>query len=107
MRRFVPVSLSVFVVAAAVTAMLLVNSASGWGEASRPSAGRQWEYQVVDTLNMLVHPQFTDPMIDEMKNRGIKAVKTLEVEFDRLGAQGWELVSYAEHVAVFKRLKKP
>ena len=106
MRRFVPVSLSVFVVAAAVAAMLLVDSASGWGDGGRPGAGPQWEYQVLDTQSMLVHPQITDPMIDELKNRGIKAVKTLEVEFDRLGSQGWELVSYAEHVAVFKRVKK-
>jgi hypothetical protein len=67
------------------------------------SASGRWEYRVLDTKDMIIHPAMTDAQIDEAKRVGITAARNLDSEFDRIGAEGWELVSFADRVAVFKR----
>ncbi len=70
---------------------------------SGASASGRWEYRVLDTKDMIIHPAMTDSQIDEAKRVGITAARNLDSEFDRIGAEGWELVSFADRVAVFKR----
>jgi len=82
--------------------LALVDSALGQSPQPLPV----WEYRALDTRDLLIHPQLSDGVVNEMKNMGITAAKSLESEFDKLGAESWELVSYADHIAVFKRLKK-
>lgn len=65
----------------------------------------RWEYRLLDTKDMVVHPSLTDGQIDEAKRVGVTAVRNLDTEFDRLGAEGWELVSFADRTAVFKRAR--
>ena len=62
-----------------------------------------WEYRVLDTRDLIVHEQFTPEIIAEMQMYGITAANSIEQAFDRFGAEGWELVSFADRVAVFKR----
>jgi hypothetical protein len=76
---------------------LTLQAQSGSGGSGR------WEYRVLDTKDMIVHPALTDGQIDEARRVGITAVRNIDTEFDRLGAEGWELVSFSNRVAVFKR----
>lgn len=76
---------------------LTLQAQSGSGGSGR------WEYRVLDTRDMIVHPQLTDGQIDTARQVGITAVRNVDTEFDRLGAEGWELVTFADRIAVFKR----
>ena len=78
---------------------LTLQAQSGSGGSSR------WEYRVLDTRDMIVHPQLTDGQIDAARQVGITAARNIDTEFDRLGAEGWELVSFADRLAVFKRAR--
>ncbi len=93
-------STSVILIVAAMTLFgfaLTLPAQSGSGGSDR------WEYRVLDTKDLLIHPALTDGQIDEAKRVGVTAARNLESEFDRLGAEGWDLVSFADRVAVFKR----
>lgn len=70
---------------------------------SGSSGSDRWEYRVLDTKDLVIHPSLTDGQIDEARRVGVTAARNLDTEFDRLGAEGWELVSFADRVAVFKR----
>lgn len=76
---------------------LTLQAQSGSGGSGR------WEYRVLDTRDMIIHPQMTDGQIDAARQVGVTAARNLDTEFDRLGAEGWELVSFADRIAVFKR----
>lgn len=98
MQERKPSSLFLIIAVAGLLGFALTLRAQSGGSAS----GR-WEYRVLDTKDMIIHPGMTDGQIDEAKRVGITAARNLDSEFDRLGAEGWELVSFADRVAVFKR----
>ncbi|HPC93617.1 MAG TPA: hypothetical protein PLU87_01645 [Sedimentisphaerales bacterium] len=98
MQERKPSSLVLIIAVAGLLGYALTLRAQSGGSAS----GR-WEYRVLDTKDMIIHPAMTDGQIDEAKRVGITAARNLDSEFDRLGAEGWELVSFADRVAVFKR----
>lgn len=89
----------IFSIAALLVFALTLQAQSGSGGSSR------WEYRVLDTRDMIIHPQMTDGQIDAAKQVGVIAARNLDTEFDRLGAEGWELVSFADRIAVFKRAR--
>ena len=88
-----------------VTAVALLGLALTLPAQSGSGGSGRWEYRLLDTKDMVVHPSLTDGQIDEAKRVGVTAVRNLDTEFDRLGAEGWELVSFADRVAVFKRAR--
>ncbi len=88
-----------------LAAVALVGLALTLPAQSNSGGSGRWEYRVLDTKDMVVHPSLTDAQIDEAKRVGVTAVRNLDTEFDRLGAEGWELVSFADRVAVFKRAR--
>ncbi len=106
MASIKPVSVSLLLCIPVISAVLLVVNSAPGQSAPAQSAPERWEYRLVDTRDMLIHPQLSDGMLNEMKHVGITAAKTLEAEFDRLGAEGWEMVSLSDDVAAFKRPKK-
>ncbi len=63
----------------------------------------RWQYKVLDTRELVVNGQITAEEIAEMARYGVSAAACLEEAFDTLGADGWEMVSFADEVAVFKR----
>jgi hypothetical protein len=93
-------SLILIVAAVALFGLALTLPAqSGSGGSGR------WEYRLLDTKDLVIHPSLTDAQIDEARRVGVTAARNLDSEFDRLGAEGWELVSFADRVAVFKRAR--
>lgn len=103
MKRLTPMTLILLVLTLSMMATIF---------AVAPAPGQttatvlQWEYKVLDTRDLLIHPQLTEALVSEMKSVGTTAATCLEAPFDKLGTEGWELVSYADRVAVFKRPKK-
>jgi hypothetical protein len=87
----------ILAVAGLLSLALTLQAQSGSGGSGR------WEYRVLDTRDMIIHPQMTDGQIDAARQVGVTAARNLDTEFDRLGAEGWELVSFADRIAVFKR----
>ena len=100
MKKLSPMSLILSVCTLAVAATCFMAVSAPGQQAPSP---QRWEYRTLDTRDLLVHPQITNALVGEMKNAGITAVRTLEEPFDKLGADGWELVSYSDRIAVFKR----
>lgn len=103
MKRLTPMTLILLVLTLSMAAIVFtVAPAPGQTTATV----QQWEYKVLDTRDLLIHPQLTEALVSEMKSAGTTAATCLESPFDKLGTEGWELVSYADRVAVFKRPKK-
>lgn len=65
----------------------------------------RWQYKVLDTRELIINGQLTSEQISEMAAYGVSASHSLEQAFDRFGAEGWEMVSYADEMAVFKRCR--
>lgn len=86
-----------------IAAMALFGFALTLPAQSGSGGSDRWEYRVLDTKDFIVHPSLTDAQIDEAKRVGVTAARNLDTEFDRVGAEGWELVSFADRIAVFKR----
>jgi len=51
----------------------------------------------------VVNHAITPEGIEQMRKVGIVAGEDMEHILDRLGAEGWELVSFSNEMAVFKR----
>ena len=83
--------------------LTLVVAALATDSAVTTRLARQWEYRVLDTRDLMAHEQFTPEVIAEMEMYGIIAANSIEHVFDRFGAEGWELVCFADRMAVFKR----
>ena len=90
-----------FAVLACLLTLVLVAPGTDARVTMQPAC--HWEYTVLDTRNLVVHEQITPELIVEMGRYGITAANSIEQTFDRFGAEGWELVSFADRMAVFKR----
>ena len=90
---------------AAVLGCLLVLVVVAFGVESQVTGQWpcRWEYQILDARNVLFQPEITPEGIDQMGKVGVIAAENLEQVFDRFGVEGWELVSFADEMAVFKR----
>jgi hypothetical protein len=78
------------------------------GEAE-PVASEQWEYLVVSSVNSNLTPSGNPRMRKDDSNAFVREAFVLEMNMDKLGAKGWELVSVSGHPSdptyYFKRRK--
>ena len=93
--------LGIWAVAACLLVILVAALAADCTATSRRDW--RWEYKVLNTRELVVSGQITPEEIAEMARYGVSAAACLEQAFDTFGADGWEMVSFADEVAVFKR----
>ncbi len=75
----------------------------GPGSESRGYCGGQWEYSILDLRDVVVNYEITPEGIEQMGKVGIVAGQNMEHVLNQFGAEGWELVSFSDDMAVFKR----
>ena len=98
MKTVKPLSLSLLVCALALIGFMFAReTASG----SYSSGG--WEYQIVDTAELVIDSRLTEAEIQEAAKQGIQKARSLEGKLNRLGSNGWELAVCTSSMYIFKR----
>ena len=98
MKTVKPISLSLLVCTLAFVGLLIARQT-----ASGSHSGDKWEYQIVDTGDLIIDERLTEAEIQEAERQGIEKARSLEDKFNRLGDDGWELAVCTSNMVVFKR----
>jgi hypothetical protein len=98
MKTVKPISLSLLVCALALIGFTLARET-----ASGSHGADGWEYQIVDTADLVIDSRLTDMEIQEAAKRGIQKARSLEGKLNSLGSNGWELAVCTSSMYIFKR----